>query len=102
MISITAFDDKYMQKNESGQPFKLVPHQREVDDLIFKLYLADAWNTYVEGLIKKSAKTTRAAKKMLWWAFTHPNDELLIAANDFEQGKGRVFKVMVGLIRHNA
>jgi hypothetical protein len=37
----------------------------------------------------------------LWWGFTHPNDEIKLAANDLDQSTGRVFKVMCGIIRYN-
>lgn len=100
-----AFLDDLVQRNELGQPFRLLPHQREVLRLAFA-FDADGrlpWDTILYACPKKSGKTTINAALTLWWAFTQeaPN-EILVTANDLEQAQGRVFKGMVGLVQHNA
>jgi hypothetical protein len=99
MISIVSFISKFVKKTETGKPLALRAHQIEMFNRAFELM--GQWNTFVYSTIKKSGKTTVQAIFHLWWAWTHPDDEILIAANDLEQGKGRVFKVMCGIIRHN-
>jgi hypothetical protein len=99
-LRTTQFIDRVIKVNEQGQPFKLQPHQRTVMDLEDE-YMERDCNTSIYGAIKKSGKTTVQASKLLKWGYTHPYDEILLAANDFDQSLGRVFKVMCALIRHN-
>lgn len=99
-----AFLDDLVQRNELGQPFRLLPHQREVLRLAF-VFDADGrlpWDTIVLSAVKKSGKTTLNGALSLWWAFTQeaPN-EIPVVANDLEQAQSRVFRAMVGLIQHN-
>ncbi len=101
MISIAAFTDKVIKNTETGKPFRLQAHQRAILDLAYELLVAGAWSTFIYSTIKKSGKTTIQAILLLWWAYTHDDDELKIAANDFDQGVGRVHKVMRGLAKHN-
>jgi phage terminase large subunit-like protein len=99
-----AFLDDLVRKNELGQPFRLLNHQREILRLAFDFsnreYLP--YDTLLYSCPKKSGKTTINAFLTLWWAFTQeaPN-EILIIANDLEQAQGRVFKALAGLIHHN-
>lgn len=99
-ISIVDFIDKVVKRNELGEPFALLPHEREFFRLAYEfLPIAE---TFIYSAVKKSGKTTLQAIWHIWWAFAHSNDEIKLVANDFEQSLGRVFKVMCGIIRHNA
>lgn len=103
-ISPIALIDKLVKKNELGQPFKLMDHQREILHLAFA-FDADGrlpWDTVIYSCVKKSGKTTLNGALILWWAFTQqaPN-EILVLANDLEQTLARVFRTMEGIIEHN-
>ena len=99
-----AFIDDQLPRNELGQPWRLAEHQRAILRHAFAFDRDGrlAWDTILFACPKKSGKTTINAALTLWWAFTQeaPN-ELLIVANDLEQAQGRVFKALVGLLRHN-
>jgi phage terminase large subunit-like protein len=43
-----------------------------------------------------------AALLVLWWSFTTPKTEIIVAANDLEQAQSRVFKTAVDLCLANA
>ena len=99
-----AFIDDLVKKNELGQPFRLLDHQKEVLSRAFA-FDGDGrlpYDTIIYSCPKKSGKTTINAAITLWWPFTQeaPN-EILIVANDLEQAQGRVFKAMAGIIQHN-
>jgi phage terminase large subunit-like protein len=97
------FADTFMPYNEKGKPWQLSRHQRRVlarafrrapgEDLLFRLVL---WSEP-----KKSGKTFLAAVLVLWWAFSNPDTEIIIAANDLEQSVSRVFKTAAALVKHN-
>ena len=91
------FADTFLPNNEKGRPWRLSRHQRRVLVHMFKR----AYRLRVWGEMKKSGKTFLAAVLLIWWAFTHANTEIIVAANDFEQAQSRVFQTAVGLIRHN-
>ena len=103
-ISPITFIDRLVKKNELGQPFTLMDHQREVLRLAFpfdddgKL----SYDTVIYSCVKKSGKTTLNGALTLAWGFTQeaPN-EILILANDLEQTLARVFRTMEGIIQHN-
>jgi hypothetical protein len=96
--------DRLIRKNELGQPFTLMEHQREVLRLAFAFDQDGRlpWDTILYSCIKKSGKTTVNGAITLAWGFTQeaPN-EILILANDLEQTLARVFKTMEGIIHHN-
>lgn len=99
-----AFIDRFVRVNELGQPFSLLPHQREVLSAAFP-FDADGrlpWDTIIYSTTKKSGKTTINAALTLWWGFTQeaPN-ELKLVANDLEQSMSRTFAVIKGLLRYN-
>ncbi len=99
-----AFIDDLVKRNELGQPFPLLDHQRDV--LRLAIFFDEggrlAFDTIIYSCPKKSGKTTINAALTLWWAFTQePPNEILIIANDLEQAQGRVFKALAGLIQHN-
>ncbi|MFB3092734.1 MAG: hypothetical protein ACE1ZD_05970, partial [Dehalococcoidia bacterium] len=100
-----AFIDDLVKRNELGQPFHLLEHQREILRLAFTFDNKGRllYDTVLYSCPKKSGKTTINAAMTLWWAFTQeaPN-EILIIANDLEQAQGRVFKALAGLIQHNS
>jgi hypothetical protein len=103
-ISPLDFIDRAVRKNELGQPWRLMDHQREILRLAFA-FDSDgrlAWDTVIYSCVKKSGKTTLNGALTLWWAFTQeaPN-EILIVANDLEQSLARVFRTMEGIIEHN-
>jgi phage terminase large subunit-like protein len=85
--SITVID-KLMKKNERGEPFRLMDHQREILRLAFDFDRDGRlpWDTILSSCAKKSGKTTINAALTLAWALTQeaPN-EILILANDREQ-----------------
>jgi hypothetical protein len=98
-----AFTDDLIRRNEHGQPFRLLPHQRTILRTAFSFRAGRLpYDTIVYACPKKSGKTTINAALTLWWAFTQeaPN-EVLLVANDLEQAQGRVFKAVAGLIQHN-
>ena len=99
-----AFCDDFIHKNELGQPFKLMDHQREMFKLAFNFDENGRlpYQTIVDSCPKKSGKTAKNAAVMVWWGYTQeaPN-EILIVANDLEQSIGRVYKSAVGIIRNN-
>ncbi len=98
-----AFADTFLPHNEKGKPWQLTHYQRRVlaqafrrgpgGDLLFRLVL---WSEP-----KKSGKTFLAAVLTLWWAFSNPDTEIIVAANDLEQSVSRVFKTAVALVKHN-
>jgi phage terminase large subunit-like protein len=97
------FADEVIPLNEKGRPWTLNRHQRRVlarafrrgdlGELLFRLLL---WSEP-----KKSGKTFTAALLALWWAFTNPATEIIIAANDLEQAQSRVFQTIAQLCRVN-
>jgi len=99
-----AFIDDCLPLNERGERWRLEPHQRAFLHAAFTFDAAGCVgsDTILYSCPKKSGKTTLNAAVTCWWAFTQeaPN-ELLIIANDFEQAQDRVFKTLVGLIKHN-
>jgi phage terminase large subunit-like protein len=98
-----AFIDDIVQRNEHGKAFALIEHQKTILRSAFR-FDDDGnlpYNTIVYSCPKKSGKTTINAAVTVWWAFTHPSDEIFIVANDFDQAQGRVFKAIVGLIKNN-
>jgi hypothetical protein len=101
---VVAFIDARVQKNELGQLFRLLDHQRDVLHLVFAFDVAGRlpYDTIIYACPKKSGKTTINAAITLWWALTQeaPN-EVLVIANDLEQAQGRVFAAMAGLLTHN-
>jgi phage terminase large subunit-like protein len=103
-ISPVTFIDKLVKKNELGQPFTLVDHQREVLRLAFA-FDEDGrlpYDTILYSCIKKSGKTTLNGALTLAWGFTQEAaNEILILANDLEQTLARVFRAMEGIIQHN-
>src|SRR5262245_1854087 len=104
IIHPVTFIDKLVKKNELGQPFTLIDHQREVLRLAFD-FDSDGrlpYDTILYSCIKKSGKTTLNGALTLAWGFTQeaPN-EILILANDLEQTLARVFRTMEGIIQHN-
>jgi phage terminase large subunit-like protein len=98
-----AFADTFLPYNEKGKRWRLSRHQRRVlarafrhgpgGDLRFRLVL---WSEP-----KKSGKTFLAAMLLLWWAFSNPDTEIIVAANDLEQSVSRVFKTAAALVKHN-
>jgi phage terminase large subunit-like protein len=103
-VSPITFIDKLIKKNELGQPFALMDHQREILRLAFAFDQDGKlpWDTLIFSCVKKSGKTTLNGALTLAWGFTQeaPN-ELLVLANDLEQAKARVFRTMEGLIQRN-
>src|SRR4030095_14173980 len=103
-ISPITFIDLLVKKNELGQPFKLMDHQREILRLGFAFDENGRlpWDTIIYSCVKKRRKTTLNGAITLAWSFTQeaPN-EILILANDLEQTLARVFKTMEGLIKFN-
>lgn len=104
IISPITFIDKLIKKNELGQPFSLMDHQREVLRLAFAFDQDGRlpWDTILYSCVKKSGKTTINGALTLWWALTQeaPN-ECLALANDREQALSRVFATVEGLIQYN-
>jgi len=91
------FADTFLPNDEKGRPWRLSRHQRRVLVHMFQR----AYRLRVWGEMKKSGKTFLAAVLLIWWALTHANTEIIVAANDFEQAQSRVFQTAVALIRHN-
>jgi hypothetical protein len=103
-ISPISFIDRLIKKNELGQPFTLMDHQRGILRLAFALNENGRlpWDTILYSCVKKSGKTTLNGALTLWWAATQeaPN-EILILANDLEQSLARCSKTMEGIVQHN-
>jgi phage terminase large subunit-like protein len=99
-----AFIDRFITRNELGQPFALLPHQRAVLRAAFAFDTNGRlpWDTIIYSCLKKSGKTTIAASLKLWWAFMQeaPN-ELKAVANDQEQSLARTFTTIKGFLKHN-
>ncbi len=99
-----AFADDLVTKNELGRPFYLLDHQREILRLAFTFDEEGRlpWDTILWSCIKKDGKSWKNAVVVVWWGFTQeaPN-EIDIRSNDLEQSLSRVFKMIVGLLRHN-
>jgi phage terminase large subunit-like protein len=98
------FADTFLPHNEKGQPWTLSRHQRRVLDRAFRRGLNGEllFQILLWSEPKKSGKTFLAAVLLLWWAFTHANTEIIVAANDLEQSVSRVFQTAVALLTHNA
>ena len=103
-ISPITFIEEYVRKNELGQPFRLMPHQKEILRLAFAFDKNGRlpYDTVIFSCPKKSGKTALNAALTLWWAFTQeaPN-ECLAVANDLEQARARQFASCEGIITHN-
>ena len=92
-----AFVDRYLTRNEKGEPWRLAPHQRRVLARMFRRpFPLRCWSEP-----KKSGKTFLAACLGLAWAFTHARTEVIVAANDLEQSTSRVFRTMTALLEAN-
>ena len=104
IISPITFIDRLIKKNELGQPFALMDHQREILRIAFDFDKDGrlAWDTILYSCVKKSGKTTINGALTLWWALTQeaPN-EVLALANDREQALSRTYATIEGLIQHN-
>ena len=76
-----AFIDDLVRKNELGQPFRLLDHQRKILHLAFSFNSSGRlpYDTIIYSCVKKSGKTTTNAAVTLWWAFTQeaPNESKL-------------------------
>ena len=72
IISPVTFIDRLITRNELGQPFTLMDHQREVLRLAFAFDENGRlpWDTILYSCIKKSGKTTLNGAVTLAWAFT--------------------------------
>jgi hypothetical protein len=83
---IIKFIDRLVKKNELGQDFALMDHQREILRLAFAFdqTVRLPWDTIIYSCIKKSGKTTLNGAITLAWGFVEeaPN-EILILANDW-------------------
>ncbi len=99
-----SFADRFIRRNEKGRPWSLSEYQRHVLRLTICF---DATGRLLLRLLlwsepKKSGKTFLSAALGLWWAFTRPHTEVIVAANDLEQSISRVFATMVKLCEQNA
>lgn len=99
-----AFIQRFIRRNELGQPFALSPHQVEVLRAAF-MFDKDGklpWDTFLYSCPKKSGKTTINAALTTWWSFSQeaPN-EIKLIANDQEQSISRTFNTIKGLLRFN-
>ena len=76
-ISPITFIDKLVKKNELGQPFSLMDHQREILRLAFAFDEQSVlpWDTIIYSCIKKSGKTTLNGAVTLAWGFTQRGAE---------------------------
>jgi phage terminase large subunit-like protein len=104
IVSPITFIDKLVKKNELGQDFRLMDHQREILRLAFAFdqHGRLPWDTIIYSCVKKSGKTTLNGALTLWWAFTQePPNTLLCVANDLEQSLARVYSTLEGLIKYN-
>ena len=99
----TAFIDQFIPKNEKGRPWTLSAYQRRVLRVAFRFGIDGRLplRLLLWSEPKKSGKTFLAACLGIWWAFTRPQTEVIVAANDLEQSLGRVFKTMTALCRVN-
>lgn len=99
-----AFIDRYITRNERGQPFALLPHQREILGVLFAFDAEGRlpYDNIIWSCVKKSGKTTLSGMLKLWWGFTQeaPN-ELKAVANDQEQAVARTFNTCVKLLKYN-
>ena len=104
LIHPITFIDKLIKKNERGEAFSLMDHQREILRLAFDFDQDGRlpWDTILYSCVKKSGKTTINAALTLAWALTQeaPN-EILILANDREQALSRVYAAIEGMIQYN-
>jgi phage terminase large subunit-like protein len=104
IITPVAFIDRLVRRNELGQPFKLLPFQREIFNLGFQFDSKGRllYDTYIYSCPKKSGKTTLNGAMGLYWGFVMeaPN-EIKTLANDLEQSLSRVFATMEGIIKFN-
>jgi phage terminase large subunit-like protein len=100
IIHPLTFIDKLVKRNELGQPFRLMDHQREVLRLAFAFDKDGRlpWDVILFSTVKKSGKTTLNAALTLAWAFTQeaPN-EILVLATTLNKA-ARVFQTMEGII----
>lgn len=90
--------------DEKGELIKLEDHQKRILRHVteFNENGKLPYTTIVYSCPKKSGKTAIAAVFQTWWAFTvQPPDEIINAANDFDQSVGRVFKAAKGFIKRN-
>lgn len=94
-IPSSDFCASMIKVNEAGDRFELFAHQVVIFDKADEL--RSEWNQFVYSAIKKSGKTTINAIQAIKWALEHPDDELIIQANDYDQSVARVFTSAVKL-----
>src|SRR5262245_9513754 len=94
---IVGFIDQNIRKNEKGDPWGLVKHQRAVLGAMYK----HDYSTRLYSEIKKSGKTFIAGCVLIYEAVTHAGIECLAVANDIEQAQSRVFQTAVDLCQKN-
>jgi len=97
------FIETCLYNPETGQPFKLLPAEREFLEHAFKIgpngkLLYDEW---VFSCPKKSGKTTFEAliELTMTLLFGGAFPESYILANSLEQGKGRVFEICCRIVK---
>jgi hypothetical protein len=82
IIHLLTVIDKLIKKNELGQPFTLMDHQREVLRLAFDFDKDGRlpWDMIICSCIKKSGKTTLNGAITFAWGFNQeaPNEILIL------------------------
>ena len=91
------FADKFLLRNEKGQPWKLSRYQRRVIAAMFRR----PFPIRIDAGTEEERENLLAAVLVLWWAIVTPSTEIIVAANDLDQSVGRVFATMVALIKKN-
>jgi len=90
---------------DDGKPIVFQPHQRKILSHAFSLGPDGKlpYSTVIYSCVKKSGKTTIAAIVTLWIAFElEPRSELILAANDYDQAAGRVYKEAKKIVERSA
>jgi phage terminase large subunit-like protein len=100
-----SFIEEALHDPETGQPFKLLPAERDFVKYAFAIG-PDGKLLYPEQVYsapKKSGKTTFGAIIMLTMIllFGGPYPEAVIAANDFDQAQSRVFTMVRRIIERS-
>lgn len=103
---IVAFLEAEFYLPTTRQPIVLAEHQKKVLRAAFTPDKEGRlpFQTILLSCVKKSGKSTLAAGIMLWFALVESSEgpnELFAVANDLEQSRGRVFKMVTEAIRLN-
>jgi phage terminase large subunit-like protein len=100
---VVRFAEEQFYLPKTGKPIRLAKHQKKIlRACLTPIRGKMPYSTIVYSCPKKSGKTTIGALVALWWALSQePYNEIILCANDEEQAKSRVFKMVTQSVKLN-